>query len=364
MGGSGSKDKAVKVDPEVAKQFDWGMPPHNPPEDEQDIGELVLQTWAQCKAKPNPKGMYRSDAEERQRRESLLWRKRSSFIELDCGEDSFFVSNTYKTIGVADGVGGWRDEGIDASEFSNTLMQYAKLFSETHRKVLDPETIVQHAYDRMKAEKAVKAGGSTVCVASLRQDAATRKYHLDVMNLGDSGCLVMRNRKMIFRAHEKVHGFNSPFQLSILPTHLQGKAYCDTVGDAVRESVQVQEGDVVILGTDGLFDNRFNSVLCEDAGWVGRVDESMFDNVPIIGPFLKQAMGANYKIEYVDPYRVTQRQVAEAFKVSISKDADSPWSNMLHEFGIPDAKGGKVDDITCMIAKVTSREELRRVSMW
>ena len=75
-------------------KFDWGLPPKAPPEDELDVDELVLHSWVHCKAKPTPKGTLKSDVDEKRRRQTVLWRKRASFIELDCGEDAFFVSNT------------------------------------------------------------------------------------------------------------------------------------------------------------------------------------------------------------------------------------------------------------------------------
>ena len=59
------------------------------------------------------------------------------FIEADdekagidsLGEDAFFLSKTKKKFdfyGVADGVGGWRRQGVDPSIFSSTLMRYEK----------------------------------------------------------------------------------------------------------------------------------------------------------------------------------------------------------------------------------------------
>lgn len=341
---------------------DWGLPPDDIPKDEEDAGELVLQTWAYCKAKPSPAQNYRSDVEERKRRQSVAWRKRASFIELDCGEDSFFVANTYKVIGVADGVGGWRDEGVDPTLFSNSLMENAKLFAETHRKELNPETILQSAFDKVLNDKKVKAGSSTACVATLRSDESG-KHFLDVANVGDSGLLVVRNRRVLHRVHEKVHGFNAPFQLAVLPKHLQGRAFSDSVSDAIRETVEVQKGDVVIAATDGLFDNQFNATIASDAGWIGKVEGSVLERVPLVG-FLLSAAFADEKVAYVDPQRVAQRIVQNAYKVSLDNEAYTPWVSMLRKVGASEAKGGKTDDITLVLSRVTTREELRAGTVW
>ncbi|KEG13257.1 protein phosphatase 2C [Trypanosoma grayi] len=363
MGGRQSTPVPVEVQRAAANDTsNWGAPPVDIPEDERDPEELVLQTWAYCKAKPTPAQNYRSDVEERKRRQSVAWRKRASFIELDCGEDSFFVSNTYKVIGVADGVGGWRDEGVDPALFANSLMENAKLFSETHRNELNPELIMQSAFDKVLNDKKVKAGSSTACVASLRKNEAG-KLLLDVANVGDSGLLVVRNRRVLHRIHEKVHGFNAPFQLAVLPPHLRGRAFSDQVSDATRESVEVQKGDVVIAASDGLFDNSFNATLASDAGWIGRVDGSVFERVPLVG-FVLSAVFADEKVAYVDPQRVAQRIVQDAYKVSLDHEAHTPWSAMLRKFGATDAKGGKTDDITIVLSRVTTREELNASGAW
>lgn len=344
-------------------EFDnWGTPSEDVPEDERDPTELVLQSWAYCKAKPSPAKTYRSDVEERKRRQSVTWRKRASFIELDCGEDSFFVANNYKVIGVADGVGGWSKQGVDPSLFANSLMENAKLFAETHRKELDPEVILDAAYRKVVHDKKIKAGSSTACIATLRKKEDGNHF-LDVANLGDSGLLVVRNREQLFRVHEKVHGFNAPFQLAVLPQHLRGRAFSDRVEDCIRESVEVKEGDVVVMGTDGLFDNRFNSQLAEDAGWIGKSNHSVVTKIPLVG-FWLSGLFDDEKVDYIDPFRVAQRLVADAFKVAVNPEANSPWASMLRQYGVADAKGGKTDDVTVVLARVSTREALSNNAVW
>lgn len=342
--------------------FDWGLPPEDVPENEQDPTELVLQSWVYCKAKPSPAQTYRSDKEERERRRAVNWRKRASFIELDCGEDSFFVSNNYRTVGVADGVGGWREEGVDPALFSNSLMENAKLFSETHRSERDPEKILDAAFQKLKHDGKVKAGSSTACVATLSKEADGKQV-LNVANLGDSGLMVVRNKEMVFRIHERVHGLNSPFQLAILPRHLQGRAFADRPGDAIKAKVEVKEGDVIVMGTDGLFDNRFNVQLAQDAGIIGKSSESKFANVPLVGFFLSGLLDED-KTEFIDPYRVAQRIVSEAFKTSVNMEANSPWASMMRQYGAAEAQGGKPDDITVLLSRVSTREALNNNAIW
>lgn len=367
MGGSQSSDSSnnnnkSKTGASSAENFNWGIPPDTPPETEKSPGELILQTWASCRSKPSAAKNFRSDAEERDRRQQLAWRKRSSFIELDCGEDSFFVSNTYKTIGIADGVGGWRDEGYDSSVFANDLMRLSKLYAETHRGDRDPENILSRAFAKLRDDGFVTAGSSTATVASLRSIAG--KSYLDVANLGDSGVFIIREDQVVHRVHEKSHGVNAPFQLAVLPDHFKGKAYEDEVSDAVREQFEVKEGDVIVMGTDGLFDNRFCSQIAADAKLIGAGKRSMFDNIPAVGQLFKILFEKQERTGFSDPYRVCQRIVNLAYNASQNQHEDTPWSRSLRQYGVAGAEGGKVDDITVLLARVVTRESAAATTMW
>ena len=349
--------------------FNWSRPPTDVPAAEAKAdNDLVFLSVAHCKGKPTPVHLRRSDQEERERRARVQWRKRTSFIELDCGDDSFFVSNTYKTVGVADGVGGWADQGVDSSLFSNELMRYAKWYSEAHRDVLDPQRIMTNAFGRLLHDGNVKAGGSTALLASLVKDSNSRTgYTLDVANLGDSGAIVVRDGDVVHRFHEKSHAFNCPFQMSVLPPGMRGKAYSDTPMSALREKIAVEPNDIVILGTDGLFDNRFATQICADAAHLGQgAKASVLKSVPFIGPMLDALFSPDIHStnKFVDPYRVVERVVQDAYKTSLLKTGVTPWVLALKDSGVEGADGGKVDDVTCVIARVVQRAEMQQTTMW
>lgn len=71
--------------------------------------------------------------------------------------------------GVADGVGGWADQGIDSADFSHGLCQgMAKAARELHSldgKDLWPVYILNDAYREIVREGKITGGGSTACVA-------------------------------------------------------------------------------------------------------------------------------------------------------------------------------------------------------
>lgn len=89
------------------------------------------------------------------------------------GQDAFFISSigngTSVAFGVADGVGGWSDSGIDSAHFSHGLcehmMEASKNTDETAEGSLNAEKLLQIGYDRVVADEAIAGGGSTACVA-------------------------------------------------------------------------------------------------------------------------------------------------------------------------------------------------------
>lgn len=170
------------------------------------------------------------------------------------GEDAFFVTqgvaagSAVWTLGVTDGVGSWRDAcGIDAGEYSRQLAMAALAAEEAAPKaghsVLD---VVREAYDAV-CRRGTK-GSTTICVARFE----TRSGHLHTANIGDSGCLVVREGRVVHRSPQQEHTFGCPYQLG----HHESAS---TPDDAQLDRVRLEADDVVVLGTDGLFDNLADS---------------------------------------------------------------------------------------------------------
>merc|ERR1719247_615444 len=129
-------------------------------------------------------------------------------------------------------------------------------------------------------------GACTANVAVL--DA--RGQHLGVANVGDSGLRQVRKvsspggsgSMVVNCSRDQQHFFNCPFQLTRRPHECdyplllaQGKSRLvetlrsnikmieDTPEDADIYTFPLQEGDVLILGSDGLFDNLHDAEICE-----------------------------------------------------------------------------------------------------
>lgn len=139
--------------------------------------------------------------------------------------------------------------------------------------VLHPIFILQKAFTKVSA-----VGSSTALVAIRNQK------QISIANLGDSGFAFIRFKKgeafTFARSKDQQHSFNIPYQLSILPTDsdidiLKQKGYvkevmslkkvlknknnlCQDTPDMADEyEFELQDGDIVVSATDGVFDNLF-----------------------------------------------------------------------------------------------------------
>merc|ERR1712147_113644 len=86
-------------------------------------------------------------------------------------------------------------------------------------------------------------------------DRKTCKFH--TANLGDSGFLVIRDNQIVHKSEPQCHMFNAPFQLSLTPKNLKvgGRTFNDKPQHSDYSNFQCEEGDVIVLASDGLFDN-------------------------------------------------------------------------------------------------------------
>ncbi|KAF9596043.1 hypothetical protein IFM89_006970 [Coptis chinensis] len=161
------------------------------------------------------------------------------------GEDAHFVCEEEQTIGVADGVGGWAKYGIDAGEYARELMSNCELAIKNEpRGCVDPQRVLNSAYS-----DTLGLGSSTACIITLRNKS------LHAVNVGDSGFRVFRRGEgCVYRSPVQQHQFNCPYQLGITKDHPSSAEVLE---------VPIEDGDVIIVGSDGLFDNVFDSEIEE-----------------------------------------------------------------------------------------------------
>eukprot|EP01089_Gocevia_fonbrunei_P009882 TRINITY_DN2231_c0_g1_i1.p1 TRINITY_DN2231_c0_g1~~TRINITY_DN2231_c0_g1_i1.p1 ORF type:complete len:384 (-),score=55.67 TRINITY_DN2231_c0_g1_i1:25-1176(-) len=240
------------------------------------------------------------------------------------GEDAFFTCSN--SLGISDGVGGWQAYGIDPALYSKSFMAecdaYIKDSTKSKTKI-DPLEVLQYAEQKCQDI----TGSATALVAHL-----SKENILEIRNIGDSRCMILRYEDDKYIGHfftfEQQHRFNLPFQLG-------------TKGDNPEDSdlyvQELKENDLVILGTDGLFDNLFLAQI-----------------INIVNNNLEQ-------IQIGDLNTVSTELANRAYLISINDQAVTPWIVQARSNGL-DYIGGKSDDITVVVAKVVKKSKKLNVN--
>lgn len=310
--------------------------------------------------------------------------KRSKASRPDSGQDAFFVSRIGDSagsvaLGVADGVGGWMDSGVDPADFSHAFCGYMAAEAYEHHTrsaqqeqhhpekttTLTARGLMQKGYEAACRDDSITAGGSTAIVGLL--DSA--RGVLEVANLGDSGFVHLRPNRVHARSSAQTHAFNTPYQLSVIPHSMMlraaafgGARLCDLPRDADVTRHSLQHGDVLVFATDGLWDNLFDQdVLRLVSAAMTRVGawETTDDGVRVaddLAPFT-QLDGHEEKGK---PSSVTLQSllateiVAAAKAASLNQRLNGPFAKEVKKYYPQENwSGGKVDDI-CVIVVVVS----------
>jgi protein phosphatase PTC7 len=230
------------------------------------------------------------------------------------GEDSYFISKEFNVIGVADGVGGWSDfPGADPSYWSQTLMNRSNEFAFLQ----SPKEILIRAASSILTEI---QGSTTASIVSLNGTT------IEVYIVGDSGVAVFRDGKLIARANETSFRFNFPYQI--------GSIGIEQASEGALTSIEVLPGDLVVLASDGLWDNIFEQ----------EIGEILFE--------LQQTI--QDKKEFVAT--AAEKLAIKANKNGADLEYHSPFEAHARAKGY-DFSGGKLDDVTVIVAIVEESQE-------
>jgi protein phosphatase PTC7 len=310
-------------------------------------------------------------------------------------EDAYFVSTvklqdekgekerdvTY--VGVADGVGSWREYGVDPRLFSHKLMEEcANILQEASakpggggdkfRRMIAPSEIMAQAYERVKVENII--GSTTACVALF--DKVRHQFHFS--NLGDSGLVVLRHidsdvagslkrdktktrsertsdLRVAFVSQQQLHSFNHPYQLGWTGQELEAhetKSF-KTAAEACTTSIHVRRGDIIILATDGLFDNvDVDDILNVALEWEQTC--GFIRSGDIVAREKRWAMGNSLTGISAESIGDLAAQLCiKARENSLSKE-DSPFALLAKENDIM-WSGGMPDDCTVIALHVVGR---------
>jgi len=245
------------------------------------------------------------------------------------GEDSLYIAPNERLVCVMDGVGGWIEILVDAGLMTKELTGHIKDTYENRYLTGELSTLNQVLDESVKL---TKAKGSTTCVLFEVQEEAKdeENIHVKTSNLGDSGYLVLRptatSLETVFKSESQQHYFNCPYQIgnhSKLPSK------------ATPNEHTLHANDIIVLGTDGVWDNAFND-----------------DVKNCVSPQLDRATLSVKNLQAVSDCISTYAEC-----VSYDKDYVSPFTIESRQHK-KDKVGGKEDDITVIVSQIKTREML------
>ena len=233
------------------------------------------------------------------------------------GEDAFFICDACGCLGVADGVGGWAEIGVDPGLYSRELMCNAQVaVGEVPAGPDRPQRALELAHGRTGAR-----GSATACIICVHEG------QLHASNLGDRGFMVVRDGELAFRSPQQQHEFNFPYQIG------SADSMADMPSAAQRFSLEVAPGDIIVAATDGVFDNVYPDEAAALVSLAQRSGETPAAAAATLAEFARTRAA--------DPAHL------------------SPFAYGAQQLGFR-YYGGKMDDITVVCAYVVREEESRK----
>ncbi|KAJ1691325.1 hypothetical protein LUZ63_015480 [Rhynchospora breviuscula] len=260
------------------------------------------------------------------------------------GEDALFVSGENGVLAVADGVSGWAERNVNPALFSRQLMSHASNFFADEEVNCDPQILLRKSH-----EATTSVGSATVLFAMLEKNGT-----LKIANVGDCGLRIIRKGEhmtdlflylnifpfmflimllhkyyligqVIFATCPQEHYFDCPYQIS---SESNGQTY----EDATVCSIKLKEQDIIVMGSDGLFDNVFDREIITEI--------SNFQDMTEAAKGLAELASNHSRDFYFDsPFSAEAR--TRGFDVKW-------WEKLLGK----KLTGGKLDDITVIVAQV------------
>ncbi|XP_078178450.1 protein phosphatase 2C family protein isoform X1 [Carex rostrata] len=231
------------------------------------------------------------------------------------GEDAFFISGENGVLAVADGVSGWAERKVDPALFSRELMSHVSNFFADEEVNCDPQILLR------KSHEATTSMGSATALFAMMEKNGTLK----IAHVGDCGLRIIRKGQVIFTSCPQEHYFDCPYQIS-------SESIGQTYEDATVCSIKLKEQDIIVMGSDGLFDNVFDSEILSEI--------SKFQDMAEAAKELAELASNHSKDFYFDsPFSIESRN--RGFDVEW-------WEKLLGK----KLTGGKLDDITVIVAQV------------
>lgn len=163
-------------------------------------------------------------------------------------------------------------------------------------------------------------GSSTLVITTIDQN----KRKILSTYIGDSAYMIFKkiNNKynIYFKSEAQQHGYDFPFQLGT------NGIRSDSAQFALENEHYIERGDIILLATDGLFDNMFDEdILVSVNEFLGREE---FNGNEICKILAEKSFGLSMDEKYVSPFEIYSKNNGRKFT------------------------GGKSDDITIVVGRI------------
>ncbi|RYQ82708.1 hypothetical protein Ahy_B10g101279 isoform B [Arachis hypogaea] len=226
-------------------------------------------------------------------------------------EDAYFISHS-NWLGVADGVSDWSLQGSNAGHYIRELMEKCKNIVSDHENLstMKPAEVITSG-----AAETQKSGSSAILVAHFDGQA----FH--AANVGNTGFMVIRDGCVFKKSTPMFHEFSFPLQI------VTGEDPSEIIEGY---KIDVNDGDVIITASNGLFDNLYDQE---------------------IASVVSKSLQANLK-----PQEIAELLAMRAQEVGRSSFARSPFGDAAQAAGYVGYTGGKLDDVTVIVSSVKTTQ--------
>ncbi|MED6204659.1 hypothetical protein PIB30_010773 [Stylosanthes scabra] len=222
-------------------------------------------------------------------------------------EDAYLICHP-NWLGVADGVGDWSLQGNNAGYYIRELMERCEniVSNRGNLSTTKPAEIITGG-----AAETQNSGSSAILVAHFDGQA----FH--AANVGNTGFMVIRDGCIFKKSSPMFHEFSFPLQI------VTGEDPSEIIEGY---KVHVNDGDVIITATNGLFDNLYDQE---------------------IASVVSKSLQANLK-----PQEIAKLLAMRAQEVGRSSFARSPFGDAAQAAGYVGYTGGKLDNVTVIVSLV------------
>jgi len=247
-------------------------------------------------------------------------------LSIKNGDDAMIISPNL--IGVADGVSGWSGAHANSGLFARSFLEnISRNFSELsfknsknlkNIKESDLSENLDFAYkDSIQIMKSEEFNGSSTLLVGMIIDDT-----LKIMNIGDSKIFVIRNGEIVESSSEQYISKLCPEQVGTMDT--------DKLPSSIvqYQDFLLKEDDLILVCSDGVTDNLYSDEILEIIN--GKINEGK-----------------------TNLQEVSNRLLYKTKSVAFDDYCVSPYVEKVNELNNQFITGGKLDDISICISKVS-----------